>query len=35
MSMRGVIERVLNYSPLVAATIYGAVVIALLATTLP
>jgi len=33
MSIRGVIERVLNYSPLVAATIYGAVVIALLATT--
>jgi general secretion pathway protein M len=33
MSIRGVIERVLNYSPLVAATIYGAVVIALLAAT--
>src|SRR5580692_709720 len=33
MSVRSVIERVLNYSPLVAATIYGAVVIALLATT--
>jgi general secretion pathway protein M len=33
MSIRGVIERVLNYSPLVAATIYGAVVLALLTTT--
>jgi len=33
MSIRGVIERLLNYSPLVAATIYGAVVLALLTTT--
>jgi general secretion pathway protein M len=33
MSIRGVIERVLNYSPLVAAMLYGAVAIALLATT--
>ena len=33
MSIRGLIERVLNYSPLVAASIYGAVVILLLAAT--
>jgi general secretion pathway protein M len=33
MSIRGVIGRVLNYSPLVAVSIYGAVVILLLATT--
>jgi general secretion pathway protein M len=33
MSIRGVIERILNYSPLVAASIYGAVVILLLAST--
>jgi len=33
MSVRTVIERGLNYSPLVAAAIYGAVAVALLATT--
>jgi general secretion pathway protein M len=33
MTIRGVIERILNYSPLVAAAIYGAIVIVLLATT--
>jgi general secretion pathway protein M len=31
MTVRGAIERVLNYSPLVAASIYGAVLILLLA----
>ena len=33
MTVRGLIERILNYSPLVAASIYGAVVIVLLAVT--
>jgi general secretion pathway protein M len=33
MTGREAVERVLNYSPLVAASIYGVVVIALLATT--
>jgi general secretion pathway protein M len=33
MSVRSSVERVLNYSPLVAASIYGAVVILLLAVT--
>ena len=33
MSVRSNVERVLNYSPLVAASIYGAVVILLLAVT--
>jgi general secretion pathway protein M len=33
MTIRGLIERVLNYSPLVAASIYGAVVIVLLVAT--
>jgi general secretion pathway protein M len=33
MSLRDAIERALNYSPLVAASIYGAVVFVLLATT--
>jgi general secretion pathway protein M len=33
MTVREAVERVLNYSPLVAASIYGIVVIALVATT--
>ena len=33
MTVRGVIERMLNYSPLIAASLYGAVVVALLAVT--
>jgi len=33
MTVRGTIERMLNYSPMVAAGIYGAVVVVLLATT--
>jgi general secretion pathway protein M len=33
MTIRGVLERVLNHSPLVAASIYAAVVVALLAMT--
>jgi general secretion pathway protein M len=33
MTVRDAVERVLNYSPLVASSIYGAVVIVLLATT--
>ncbi len=33
MTVRDAVERVLNYSPLVASSIYGAIVIVLLATT--
>src|ERR1700728_449104 len=33
MTVREAVERVLNYSPLVAASIYGAVVVVLLAMT--
>ena len=33
MTVRGTIERALNYSPMVASAIYGAVVVVLLATT--
>jgi general secretion pathway protein M len=33
MTVRDAVERVLNYSPLVAASIYGAIAIVLLATT--